>query len=288
MESLYKLLQPRSLDAVIGNTTAVSTLRKVIDHSTDGTCPNILFTGPTGTGKSALAKLVKRLLHEKWSHTPSLKETEITEHSCAGIDFAELKEILQGHEGSLYGFRIYVLGEADNFNAKQRSLLLTELERIRKPKVGRAFFLSLIDPAKAKWGDDLLGRFPIKIRTELLSMKQREALINQAFDDDRASVELQGAELDREAFLAAMNKHNLGSPRMIYNALDLYYKGMTAEEAVTMSAPTQPLEPPRLSDDEQRVLVTELHAKGKSLRAIATEVGVSKSTVDRILNSPSK
>ena len=60
MEELYKKHRPKDLDQIVGQDVAVGTLEAAIEK--DSIPHFILFTGPTGCGKTTLARIVRRRL----------------------------------------------------------------------------------------------------------------------------------------------------------------------------------------------------------------------------------
>lgn len=102
---LYKRYRPQTLDEVIGQDAAVRTIRgfKSIPHA-------LLFDGPSGTGKTTLARIVARMLG-----TPPECRTDYVEKNCGSVESAlEMARDIQGQmtlaplEGKC---RVWVLDE---------------------------------------------------------------------------------------------------------------------------------------------------------------------------------
>lgn len=111
-------LRPTSLDDVVGQAHILgenSLLRKIIDS---GQIPNMIFYGPSGTGKTTVA----RIIAEKTSRT--LRRLNAT---TAGI--ADIKQIIDELDTMLTpnGVLLY-LDEIQYFNKKQQQSLLEFIE----------------------------------------------------------------------------------------------------------------------------------------------------------------
>ena len=60
MEELYKKHRPSDFDEIVGQETTLKTLRSAVDY--DEIPHFIMFTGPTGCGKTTLARIIRRKL----------------------------------------------------------------------------------------------------------------------------------------------------------------------------------------------------------------------------------
>ena len=118
MRPLADLIRPYSLEEVVGQKHLIGEgqiLRKLIEV---GHIPNLIFYGPSGTGKTTLANIIARMSNKK---IHKLNATE--------ANTADIKEVIQSiHtlEGS-NGILLY-LDEIQNFNKKQQQSILKYIE----------------------------------------------------------------------------------------------------------------------------------------------------------------
>ena len=111
-------IRPSSLDEVFGQRHLIGegkVLRRLI---TSGTIPNMIFYGPSGTGKTTIANIAAKTSHKK------LYKLNATNASVSDIK-AIIKDLdtIDGAEGVL----LY-LDEIQNFNKKQQQSLLEFIE----------------------------------------------------------------------------------------------------------------------------------------------------------------
>ncbi len=115
---LADLIRPQSLDEVVGQRHLVSegcVLRKLIDG---GNIPNLIFYGPSGTGKTTIANIIAK------STGKPLYKLNATTASVSDIR-AVVSELdgLEASDGA-----ILYLDEIQNFNKKQQQSLLEFIE----------------------------------------------------------------------------------------------------------------------------------------------------------------
>ncbi len=117
-QPLADLLRPTNLDEVFGQEHILgegAVLRRLIDS---GNIPNMIFYGPSGTGKTTVAKIIAQQTNR------SLYQLNATTASTADIKqiVAELDTFLAPNGVLLY------LDEIQSFNKKQQQSLLEHIE----------------------------------------------------------------------------------------------------------------------------------------------------------------
>ena len=110
MKPLADLIRPRTLDEVVGQQHLIGEnqiLRKLIEVNH---IPNLIFYGPSGTGKTTIANIIASLSNKK-----------IYKLNATDAKTEDIKQIIQSLntlEG-MNGIVLY-LDEIQNFNKKQQ------------------------------------------------------------------------------------------------------------------------------------------------------------------------
>ena len=118
MKPLADLIRPRTLDEVVGQQHLIGEnqiLRKLIEVNH---IPNLIFCGPSGTGKTTIANIIASLSNKK-----------IYKLNATDAKTEDIKQIIQSLntlEG-MNGIFLY-LDEIQNFNKKQQQTLLKYIE----------------------------------------------------------------------------------------------------------------------------------------------------------------
>jgi DNA polymerase-3 subunit gamma/tau len=137
--SLYNKYRPKSLNEVIGNTSAITTLEGML-KDTSKTPHTFLLTGPTGCGKTTVARII--------ANTLGVSETELNEINSAdsrGIDtIREIHKRIK-YKPILGNISVWVIDEAHQLTKDAQTALLKTLEDTPEYVY---FILATTDPKK--------------------------------------------------------------------------------------------------------------------------------------------
>ena len=203
---LYQKYRPDSLDAVVGNVGMKTALQTLIER---GEFPHAcLFTGPTGCGKTTMARIVANSLGSKGGDL-----REIDSADFRGIDTVrELRKNSQYAplEGSC---RVWIIDECHKMTNDAQSALLKILEDT-PPHV--YFILCTTDPQKLL--PTIKGRCS-QYQVELLSEEQVIQVLRRA-------VKGEGERLTKQVYLQ-IAEDSLGHAR---NALQILEQVLSVDE----------------------------------------------------------
>jgi DNA polymerase III gamma/tau subunit len=135
--SLYKKYRPKTLKEVVGQDNAVRLLGKFLAN---GLPHALMFTGPSGVGKTTIARILKKELE--------CSDEDFMERNCAdfrGVD--DVRDIRKRSNFSPIGgkTRIWLLDEAHKMTNDAQNALLKILEDTPEHVY---FFLASTDPQK--------------------------------------------------------------------------------------------------------------------------------------------
>ena len=118
MVPLAERLRPRSIDEMVGQPHLFGAGRPMRQIVESGRIPNMIFYGPSGVGKTTLARMIA-------------DQTDLSLHKLNGTtaSVSDIREILQ-ESGSLFGSNgvLLYLDEIQYLNKKQQQSLLEYIE----------------------------------------------------------------------------------------------------------------------------------------------------------------
>lgn len=209
MTELYKRHRPKTLKAVVGQNETLRMLAQLIKR---GSLPHtILFSGPSGTGKTTLARILK----------DKLKCSDMDFHEMNLADLRGIEEARRIRRNMMLAplggdVRIWLLDECHKLTNDAQNALLKVLEDTPSHVY---FFLCTTEPQKLL---DTVKTRCAQFELKALTLKDLEALIDRtvAAEEKELSPEV------REAIAEAAE----GSPRKALVLLDQIL-GLPSEEA---------------------------------------------------------
>jgi hypothetical protein len=278
--ALRDKLRPETLGDVVGNARAKEFLRSMVEAKA---FEHLIFTGPIGTGKSTLAEIVRRELTDP--HWSAMLKSRLNASHYSGVDF--VRDLLRN--ASFVGQRVYVLDEAHALSTQAQTALLSAME--------------------SQDSNDLFFFCTTELHRLLPALRRRcrKIFLHALAPDERVELIVRGWRVTNgespipEDFVAAVQASELGSPALIFNALDNYLAGATPDEAVAceqlesdrpvpsrIQPDTHSMKPikqggrwsPRFDLDR----AIQLHRAGKNCAEIGRELGVSCRAIWGALN----
>ena len=158
-QSLYRKYRPSNFDEIAGQKIIVQTLKNAIKN--DNLSHAYLFTGPRGTGKTSIAKILAKIVNcenldnfnpcnkcvncTQYNNKQAMDIIEIDAASNNGVD--EIRELKSKIDlaPSIGKYKIYIIDEVHMLSTGAFNALLKTLE---EPPKHIIFILATTDPQK--------------------------------------------------------------------------------------------------------------------------------------------
>jgi len=199
-------MRPRSLDELVGQEHILAPgklLRRAIEADR---LPSVIFSGPPGSGKTTLARIVAEMTHAKFIRISGVES-----------NVAEMRRVIAAATNRLRTSgqkTILFVDEIHHFNKAQQDILLPDVEAGNLRLIGATTYNPFFYVNSA-----LVSRSQV-FRLEPLSVQQLERLIDRALADKERGLGNYNAKMDKDA-RRHLAKLSDGDARKCLNALEI-------------------------------------------------------------------
>src|SRR5499427_5824885 len=199
-------MRPRSLEEFVGQAHILAPgklLRRAIEADR---LPSVIFSGPPGSGKTTLARIIAEMTHSKFIRISGVES-----------NVAEMRHLIAAATNRLRTSgqkTILFIDEIHHFNKAQQDILLPDVEAGNLRLIGATTYNPFFYVNSA-----LVSRSQV-FRLEPLSVKQLEQLIDRALADKESGLGNYNVKMDKDA-RRHLAKISDGDARKCLNALEI-------------------------------------------------------------------
>ncbi len=199
-------MRPRSLEEFVGQEHILGPgklLRRAIEADR---LPSVIFSGPPGSGKTTLARIIAKITHAKFIRISGVES-----------NVAEMRRLIAGATNRLRTSRqktILFIDEIHHFNKAQQDILLPDVETGNLRLIGATTYNPFFYVNSA-----LVSRSQV-FQLEPLRVEQLEELIDRALTDKERGLGNYTVKIDKNA-RRHLAKLSDGDARKCLNALEI-------------------------------------------------------------------
>ena len=199
-------MRPRSLEEFVGQEHILGPgklLRRAIEADR---LPSVIFSGPPGSGKTTLARIIAKITHAKFIRISGVES-----------NVAEMRRLIAGATNRLRTSRqktILFIDEIHHFNKAQQDILLPDVETGNLRLIGATTYNPFFYVNSA-----LVSRSQV-FQLEPLRVEQLEELIDRALTDKERGLGNYTVKIDKKA-RRHLAKLSDGDARKCLNALEI-------------------------------------------------------------------